>query len=496
MKSSALARRSPCLSDTASVVGLSALARERPRDWHRLLLRHAASCRIGTDARVDDVVGTRLDAACLPRSSADLGRLRSARWCASVLARNAGSVRLLGVTTEIADQLEAQLIRQHEVAPSSARKVRAHLVQLRDCLALALGVPVPAIAPPAEAPAAWTPRLTWADYGSVRAVLAPSERIACDLIAACRLRPSAVLRLVVGDLGVAATTVCVRGRRRAHHLSVPIFLRGDLVVLADARAPAELLFPGRTDRKGMSVVTLRRRFQAAASRALGANLDLRDLADLAAATLGPRSANPSGRSAALRRVASRWTEPTSPPSHRGQPASLVVNLRPDRAALEERVSALERAGSQATARIAGLERRTRGAIGSLTSRSNRSENEQRQLLRDLNALRDDLCDRLVALEKRIAPPPRVWSRQHNAIRTLRADVAALEQEARARDKRLEKARSALTATIALTGALALDRISDHAAPVWGGAAGGPSAVVGANGEHTLQRLLELLHDTG
>ena len=201
-------------------------------------------------------------------------------------------------------------------------------------------------------------------------------------------------------------------------------------------------------------------------------------------------------SAALRRVASRWTEPTSPPSHRGQPASLVVNLRPDRAALEERVSALERAGSQATARIAGLERRTRGAIGSLTSRSNRSENEQRQLLRDLNALRDDLCDRLVALEKRIAPPPRVWSRQHNAIRTLRADVAALEQEARARDKRLEKARSALTATIALTGALALDRISDHAAPVWGGAAGGPSAVVGANGEHTLQRLLELLHDTG
>lgn len=496
MKSSAIARRSPCLSDTASVVGLSALARERPHDWHRLLIRHAATGRTDAVARVSDVVGTRLDAACLPRSTADLGRLRSARWCASVLARHAGSVRLLGATTEIADQLEAQLVEHHGIAPSSARKVRAHLVQLRDCLARALGVPVPAIAPPPEAPAAWTPRLTWADYASVRAALAPSERIACDLIAACRLRPSAVLRLVVGDLGVAATTVCVRGRRRVHHLSVPTFLRGDLVVLADARAPAELLFPGRTDGKGMSVVTLRRRFQVATRRALGADLDLRDLADLAAATLGPRSANPSGRGAALRRVASRWIEPTSPPSPRGQPASLVVNPRPDRAALEQRVSALERTGSRTTARIAGLERRTRGAIGSLTSRSNRSEKEQWQLLRDLESLRDDLCDRLAALEKRIAPAPRVWSRQQNAIRTLRADVSALEHEAKARDKRLERARSALRVSVALTGALALDRISDHAAPVSSGAAAGPSAVVGANGEHTLQRLLELLHDAG
>lgn len=450
---------SPCVADTSSVIGLSALVRSRPDDWHELLRRRAASVRLDRHAIVGDLIGTRVDAAALPRSRRDLGRLRSARWCASVLARHAAPLRVLAVTSESADRIEARLI-ECGLAPSSARKVRAHLVQLRGCVARELGVVVPPIDPPAAAPAPWTPRLDWSGYGATREWLSSVDAAACDLVAACHLRPSTVLRLRVRDVGDGGRTVRVRGRRVRHVLPVPAFLREDLLELARGGEPAAPLFPGRSQSHGLSVVTLRRRFKAATRGALDTDLDLRDLADLATATLGAGSANPSGRRVALGRIARRWVALEEPPSRVESNSAVVPRERGLRRRLEraeDRVSGLEASASRTARRLRSSKKAAERSVSDLRARSEAQDRSIQDLRWEMRAALDGLSERLAQVERRGGSGPKAARRQAAEVVELRTGLDSVQEKVTKIDGALRRTRSAVRTNAGLTTALIMDR---------------------------------------
>lgn len=338
--------QAPCLTNTASVSGLNALIRAHPKDWHTLLRRHAPRPPLHHRATIGEVVGTAFDEAALPRGRSDQGRLRTARWCAATLARHAGDTRIVAVDEACAEEIEQHLIDAHSIAPSSARKARAHLLALRDFMAQRLGVEGLERTPPPDRPVPWVPRLTWEDYAATRPHLSWGLRLACDLLATCRLRPATVLALRGQDVGPDGRSLQVQGRKDQHTLSVPAFLRADLALLVKRGERAAPLFPGRTRGGTLGVAALRRRFRAAAEVALEQPRDLRDLSDLAASLLGPASGNPSGRGAALSRLAPRWASADAPPpsdvlaatrSPSGKQLDLDERLR----VIEEHMAALD-----------------------------------------------------------------------------------------------------------------------------------------------------------
>lgn|GEM_PF-4426293 len=450
------------MADTSSVVGLSALARSRPADWHRLLRRGARSGRLDGYSIVSDLVGTGIDAAALPRSRRDLGRLRSARWCASVLGRHAGHIQVLGVTSETADSLEAQLIEQGGLAPSSARKVRAHLVQLRGCVARELGVAVPPIEPPTAAPTPWNPRLDWSAYGATREWLTSADRAACDLIATCHLRPSTVLGLRVRDVGDGGSTVRVPGRRMRHVLPVPTFLRADLAELARSGESNAPLIPGRSD--SLSVVTLRRRFKTAGREALDADLDLRDLSDLATATLGPGSANPNGRRVALERIARRWAALEEPPGRDDSEPVIVPRERELRGRLErteDRIRELQASASRAVRRSRSSKEAMQRSVTELTARCDAQQRSiqelRRETTRQTRKAMDGLSERLAHVEGRVGLAPKAVRRQAAVVAGLRREVASVRAQGAKYDRGLKRVKRALHANAVLTAALVMER---------------------------------------
>ncbi len=409
---------------------------------------------------------------------------------------------MLAVTAKTADLIEAELIERHSLAPSSARKVRAHLVQLRGCVARELGVVVPPIEPPAAPPDTWTPRLDWSGYGAAREWLASGDRVACDLVAACHLRPSTVLRLRVRDVGDGGRTVRVRGRRVWHVLPVPVFLRAGLVELARDAEPVGQLFPGRNRSNGLSVVTLRRRFKAAVREALDVELDLRDLSDLAAATLGAGSANPSGRRVALERIAGRWVAMEEPP--RAEDAQPVVvprdrELRGRVERTEERINGVEANATRTARRLRSSTEVMHRSVRDLKARSDAQDRSFQELRWDLRAAVAGLSERLARVERGGGAGPKAARRQAAAVAELRAEVALLQEQGAKRDAGLKRMKKAVSTNSALIAALVMDRVvANQPGPSPGSsyvvAAGRESSGVGS-ADAMLRQLSEFFTDS-
>ena len=450
--STAPATPPPCVHDTSSVAGLRALVRKRPSDWNELLARGAPDARLHPYVVVADVVGTRADVAALPKGPDDLGRLRGARWAASVLRRNAGGLGLLAVSERTAEALETTLIKRRGIAPSSARKVRAHLLQLRASVARQLGVVPAPVAPPASPPALFNPRLDLASYREVTERLSPSDRLACDLVLALRLRPATVLRLEKHDVAPEGRAVVVRGRHLKHRLPVPAFLRQPLADAARGGEPSEPLFPGRDRARGLSPTTLRRRFRRAAHEVIGEDRHLRDLSDLGTATLGPGSATPRGREVVLRRVADRWSVATQPPSLETSTPTLVPQA--PREPLAVKVAALEALLEEVTRSLRAALDANQQQLRALDARTAAQRNAGRQLREDLDALKRGLQEAARA-PRRAGQDPN--AEQRKAFAETQRQVTRLVGE-------VGRSRRALAAISPLVIALTVDRASQNNDP--------------------------------
>lgn len=456
-----------CVRDTASVVGLATLVRSHPQSWPRLLARGARDVHLHRDSTVRQVVGSRLDEAALPRGRRDMGRLRGARWCAATLARNFGDLRVLDVDADKAVWLETTLIQDHGVAPSSARKVRAHALALRNSVARRLGTEPLQLLPSSGRPVPWEPRVQWSGYQRVRAVLPWELRVACDLVATCRLRPSTILRLRGQDVGSDGRSITVQGRRRRHTLPVPAFIQAELLMLANGRGAGVALWPGRTLAGTLGVTTLRRHLKSAAREAVDEEWDLTDLADLAASALGTASANPRGRKSSLRRIALRWVSvaevPLDPvmPAHAGRLESL-----------QRSVDALRSEVEQSRRRSLANRKATLHAFKEVGHTARRTHRGVENLREDVETLKED-SPVVARLTKRL-DKVEAWARRTDGSkrrdldRALRVEVSSLKGELRAVAESSRRTQTAVMGLVGLMLPLAL-RERERADP------GGPMA---------------------
>ena len=456
------AERFPCVGNTASVDGLKDLGRVRPRGWAKLLVRHAPDANLDVWSTVSEVVGTRVDERALPRSDRDAGRLRQARWCAAVLAEHVPHLRVLDVDCQVAVQIEETLIQVHGLAPSSARKARGHLLALRDSVARRLGRAELGEVPATGPPEAWQPRLDLDGYYTARVRLPWALRVATDLLATCRLRPATVLALRVADVGPRGATIRLWGRGGPRELPTPAFLQADLAALARGGAGDAPLWPGRTREGTYGVAALRRRFRAAAEETLGEGRDLRDLSDLAASVLGPASANPAGRCAALERVAPRWVRLETPPL--GNTPASGVPRSAGRAVEDPRVDVLEGELARIADRLDELTEMLeteRGARRQATSKVGSATQRLRSDLSDVRSRLADL-DRLTELVDRHGRAGRALSRQ---TKSGREDKAAFERRLLSNERALDdlgrshrRLRGAVTGLSVPVGALLVDKV--------------------------------------
>jgi len=377
--------RFPCVFDTASVDGLNRLVARAPRDWRNLLIAGAPHVQLHRHVTIGEVVGTRADRRALPRGTRDVGRLRQARWAAAVLGHFEDTV-LLDVDGAFVDKAEEWLVRENAVAPSSARKIVQHLVALRASVAGTLGAPQLVVG---SSRTQWTREapLSPEEYRRLRLELPAGLRVAADLVTTCRLRPAVVLGLQGEAVGSDGASVKVPGRSAEHLIPVPVCIRKELAAVAAGAGSGQPLFPGRSAGGTFGVAALRGRVRAAGEAALGRSIDLRDLGVLAQSILGGASGNPSGRGAALRRIAPRWQVLDQPPEAETPETGGVGSSAPQRddSEVQELRSELSLLRREIDRGVRG-----RGALDTRTSALRRSSRKWETEAKEIEARVGDL----------------------------------------------------------------------------------------------------------